>query len=83
MAAAVYINYLAAYDLTVFYIIKLKLPGMSEMLEYLTVLISYCNSHIYHHPKSDQRDLKPVPNTSIIAPRIQKIVRFPHVRRQI
>ena len=39
---------LSGDNLSVFYFIKFKCLCMSEMLEYFTVLISYCNFHIYY-----------------------------------
>ena len=38
-------NYLFAYDLAVSNIVELELLGLAEMLKYLSVFISHCNSH--------------------------------------
>lgn len=45
VATAVRIHYLCTYDFAVRYIVDLKLCGMSEVLENLSVFIGYCNSH--------------------------------------
>ena len=46
VTAAVCICDLFPYDLRSHYIVKLELSGMSKMLEYLSIFIRYCNSHI-------------------------------------
>ena len=45
MPASVGRNNLLSNDFPVFHIIELKLFGMSEMLEDLSVFVRYCNSH--------------------------------------
>lgn len=46
MAASVGIHYLLIQDLLLIRIVNLKLLRVSEMLEHLSLLIRYCNSHI-------------------------------------
>ena len=46
VAAAVGIHYLAGEDLSVLRLINLKLFGVSEMLENLSVFVSNCNFHV-------------------------------------
>jgi hypothetical protein len=45
VAASVGINHRTGYHSTVFYLENLEACAVSEMLEYLTVFISYCNFH--------------------------------------
>ena len=45
VAASVRICHLFFYDLSVFYIIDLKLLCVSEMLKYISILKCYCYSH--------------------------------------
>ena len=46
LAASVGIAYLLIQDLLLIRIVNLKLLRVSEMLEHLSLLIRYCNSHI-------------------------------------
>ena len=46
VTASVCINNLLFCDLSIFYIVNFKLLGMTEMLKYLTIFISNCNSHL-------------------------------------
>lgn len=45
VTTAVRIHDRLAYDLTIRHIVDLKLLGMTEVLENLSVFIGYCNSH--------------------------------------
>ena len=54
VAAAVGIYHFGCNDRAVFYFVNLELLGVTEMLEDLTVSISYCNSHNTFAPLSQR-----------------------------
>ena len=45
VAAAHGVDYLGSDDLSICYIVNLKLLGVAKMLKNFTVFVSYCNSH--------------------------------------
>ena len=58
MTLPVCIDNLLLYDRSVFNVIQFKLRRMSEMLEHISILVSYCNPHFTcsFHPHGPLRD---------------------------